>query len=1076
MDRRSATTLVAYALLTGCALPPDGLAHTEEGEGPEVVFDFDRRPLPELPFPNDIATRPDPSSPTGLRINASLVASTHLEGVARRKIDELSGWGIYQPISVRFDAPIDLDIIYARHRDHRNGNGVDYDFSNDAVFLIDVTPGSPTYLQPQALDFGEGNFPQLLRTPHQYWEHDPKTISKALALETHDEDYNGNGVMDPGEDLDLDGVLDRPNVYAAEDGDPDLDPHRDLVSFWEFETNTLVFKPILPLRERTTYAAVITKRLTDEDGNPIVSPFEYVNHTSQTDELRPAVEALAEYGLDADDVAFAWTFTTQDVTTDMVQLRNGLYGEGPLSWLATDNPPLLVRMFRMLDPKAPDGTPRENQYILPSEILRPVIAPLAEAAFGSFGIGGTEKLEVTHDFYAYHVSGIIKSPRLLDLQEGNLDERAWPELDDPTLRDRVVYDDLQFWCAIPKKEFKAHPNAPAPVVLYAHGYTSNKIEQLGLALHAKFGIAGCSIDAVGHGVDVGDNETLVNNLFALHGMSPAAEALLHGRGVDVDGDGLVDVGSEVFTGYMFRTRDNLRQTLLDWLTLVRFIRSFGSKKMIDVDGNGVPELLGDFDGDGFIDIGGKDAEFFASGTSLGGLVSSMLSAVEPGVVAAAPIAGGAGLIDLTMRSEQGGVVEAIGLRLLGPLVVGEPTADGTGTRIYQLYPNGNEVERRDLAVRSEIEPDDVVMVTNLRSGEARCARVMPEDPPPGYEGYQGWPDRSNCSDNDPGGLCRECPEGTGGTYACDLARTFRVGLPADRGDPILIEVFESDEGIRVEGDARNCTVDDDAELSTSVESFELPVAYRLEQFSPGDELVALEDGYGFQRATPMVRRFTTLAAMAVEKADPAAYAVHYSREPLSFVEEGESFQKPPTHVLNVSTVGDANVPVNTGIAIAKVAGFIELSKPDPRYGKTPNRVLIDEGVQQGIPWLESRSGWGPVLVDVDNLSASTNTTPMDPTGSTDGMIAPRLDPPLRLVRPTAGADEGVSGLILPLLDERNGAHGFLPPGITGPFDMGQYMEHVIGLYFLSRGREVRFDPCLAELDACPDIPSPPPDG
>jgi hypothetical protein len=52
-------------------------------------------------------------------------------------------------------------------------------------------------------------------------------------------------------------------------------------------------------------------------------------------------------------------------------------------------------------------------------------------------------------------------------------------------------------------------------------------------------------------------------------------------------------------------------------------------------------------------------------------------------------------------------------------------------------------------------------------------------------------------------------------------------------------------------------------------------------------------------------------------------------------------------------------------------------------------------------------------------------------------------------------------------------HGFPPPGLTAlPFDVGQYMEHFIGWYFKMRGREVRYDPCMAELDGCSWIPVP----
>jgi len=1077
------------ATLVGCAEPPEGLARTADGDGPQIVFDLQRRPLPELPFPNDIATRPDDSSPTGLRINASLVAATHLERVAREKLDTLTGFGVYQPISVRFDAPIDLDVIYERHRDFRNSSdGSDYDFSNDAVYLVDVTPNSPTYLQPVPLDFGEGNFPQLLRTPNQYWEHDPKTITTALALETYYEDWNENGILDPGEDLDLDGVLDRPNYDRREDNiTTTLDPATDLVTFWEFETNTLMFKPVVPLREGTTYAVVLTNRLTDEDGDPVRSPFPFVNHAAQTDDLRPVLDFLETQSLGTSDIAFSWSFTTQNTTVDMVSMRNGIYGEGPLAWIGADNPPALSSVMPMRDAATTD-----NPWILPSETIRPILPALASAAFGG-RIGDTDTLVRSHDYYGYHVSGTFKSPWLLGAaEEGkNLDEQSWPaDLTDPALREAVEYRDVQFWCVVPKKEFLADPNAPAPVVLYAHGYTSNKIEQLGLALHAKFGIAGCSIDAVGHGVDIGDQEDIARALFDAQGAAPALDALLTGRIEDVDGDGQGDVGGEFFTGYMFKTRDNLRQTLTDWLMLVRVLRSFGADGAMmdvdgdgtpdDLDGDGVPNVLGDFDGDGVVDFGGADAAFFASGTSLGGILSSMLAAVEPRVVAAAPISGGAGLIDLTLRSEQGGVVEAVGLRLFGPLLLGEPTDDGR-TRIYQLFPNGNQVERRDVAMRVDIEPGNVVRAVNMNTGEARCARVMPNEPPPGYEFYRGWPEASNCANDDADGArCRTCPEGTEGTYACDLAGTFRVGVPADAGDPIELEVFEGSYAVQVEGDARQCHVVGEPVVRTAVRSFEYRTQYRGQSYAVGDDLVALEDGYGFQRGTPLLRRFLGIAGIAVEGADPALYAPHYSADPFQFIEDGEMFVGRPTNVLDVVTVGDANVPVNTGVSIAKAAGFINLYDPDVRYRKPVNRVLIDEGVVAGIPWLYTRGEqWGPTLVDVDNLSSSFNG-PMSTQMSVDGLVAPRLDPALRVVVRTPGTDdteaEGFSALVLPLVDEFDGAHGFSPPGMTdSPFDVGQFMEHQIGLFFRSAGRDLRYDACLAEMATCPDIPEPPPE-
>ena len=53
----------------------------------------------------------DPTSPTGRRINASFIAPTALESSVRRDLGRLDGWGTYQPITVAFEEPLDLDAL-----------------------------------------------------------------------------------------------------------------------------------------------------------------------------------------------------------------------------------------------------------------------------------------------------------------------------------------------------------------------------------------------------------------------------------------------------------------------------------------------------------------------------------------------------------------------------------------------------------------------------------------------------------------------------------------------------------------------------------------------------------------------------------------------------------------------------------------------------------------------------------------------------------------------------------------------------------------------------------------------------
>ena len=83
-----ALTIAAAAFTLAClGQEPEGIAPATPADT-TVKMDFFHRPLPEIPLPNDLATRYDASSSTGRRINASLIAPTSFEAHTRQLIDE----------------------------------------------------------------------------------------------------------------------------------------------------------------------------------------------------------------------------------------------------------------------------------------------------------------------------------------------------------------------------------------------------------------------------------------------------------------------------------------------------------------------------------------------------------------------------------------------------------------------------------------------------------------------------------------------------------------------------------------------------------------------------------------------------------------------------------------------------------------------------------------------------------------------------------------------------------------------------------------------------------------------------
>ena len=169
---------------------------------------------------------------------------------------------------------------------------------------------------------------------------------------------------------------------------------------------------------------------------------------------------------------------------------------------------------------------------------------------------------------------------------------------------------VYFTLTVPRKEVSVlGEGKPAPVVIWGHGHTGNRFDAVNMGpFFARHGLATIAIDNPGHGlgISLAERETVVET-FKMFGVGAFAESAFKDRSRDLNFDGEPDTGADYWDFYMFHTRDNVRQTALDYMALIRLINSFDGErrwaKGFDLNGDGEVELAGDFNGDGQVDIG-----------------------------------------------------------------------------------------------------------------------------------------------------------------------------------------------------------------------------------------------------------------------------------------------------------------------------------------------------------------------------------------------------------------------------------------------------------------------------------------
>lgn len=1043
LNRSLLGALITASITQGCLSPEaNGIARALPAKT-TVKMDFNARPLPEIPLPNDIATRYDETSATGRRINASLIAPTEFEREVRENLDQIDGWGVFQTIAIPFTGPLDVGSVRDAHDEP------DYDFNNDAIFLVDVDTDSPELGKLHALDVGNGNYPVTLKGRTDFWKNDPRGDSLSLSFEEIDEDKNGDGLLDAAEDTDEDGVLDRPNYLPGKSpAADDLVGRADaLMYFYERESSTLLLRPLEPLRERTTYAVIVTRRILDEQGEPIGSPFVMVNHESQTEALR-GVEAYLPPSTGLSDVAFAFTFTTQSVQSHWVAVRDGLYGHGVQKHLA-DTPGAVLGLEPLRDVESPRFRHVKNPYILPSEDFTQAYRLVAQQFQG--GVAGTAEFDAlmhANEYIDYTIVGYYDSPQLYP--RGGDDPKVWVTLNNqawPPDLDRVaaeVRDErVWFYLTVPRKEVSVRKDGkPAPVVFVGHGYTGNRFSTVGISGYvAKHGLAALGIDCPSHGLAAApEEESLARTIIGGFGLKGYVDAVFKGRAHDQNGDGLLDSGADFWTAYLFHTRDVVRQCALDHMQLVRIFRGFDGTRRLDFDlnGDGVNELAGDFDADGVVDVGGA-GDFTMLGGSLGGMMAVVLGGLEPALRTIAPVAAGGGLGDIGLRSTQGGVRESILLRLMGPLLVGTLNAETGRTDIESIVPNLNDTATLALGDVEGLSPGDGVLVQNLDNGERGCGRISPEG-------------------------------------------TFRVAAPSDFGDQLILTFFEAGS---FDHKDEVCALAAGARPKRAFDTLEKDVTMGDQMWADGTPLLAFAQGRGLKRATPELRRFMSLGQLVLDTADPAVYAKSLWRDPIFYPGTGETTG---ASMVLLTSIGDNSVPTSGGAAIARAAGLLNAFDVDERWGKTENQVLIDTFAMEGNPILDRHRGTNGeiVLMDVDNLSEGD-----DLYQST----VPRLDPPIRA---GYGKEDprGRKSAAFFVYSEPQGDHGFMTPGAmidkskrrceeacaaamqercdcVAPWDVGHALFNLMGRYLVTGGAELELLRCQGE-DTCDDVPAAPP--
>ncbi|MDX8402611.1 MAG: hypothetical protein R8K47_08270, partial [Mariprofundaceae bacterium] len=398
--------------------------------------------------------------------------------------------------------------------------------------------------------------------------------------------------------------------------------------------NTLVIKPLKPLKSATHYMVVLTKGLKSASGiaaTPSLT-FTYLKQTTplvdanghslipasdasaqQLEGLRQLTQAMLGFagtqGVNAADVVLSWTFKTQTINKVLAKIRaNSLtdpYATNPASFITVPAAPsAATNNLGVLD----FYTFAQVQAAAGNTAL---IDGYAQGAFANVGsvVIGAVKLPYYLDEYS------AANPNPLAPLTGFFQTDAYGT---PALRSVQTVPFLL-----------TTPNAPAPaggwpVVIFQHGFTVDKSVIFGITETLnRGGYAVIAIDSVLHG-DRTFGLDLVTETY-----DPVANTMVVTANVP---DGQPDSSGTHYLnlGHLLTARDNIRQSVADLIHLTRLIENQAADVVNNTTGQPAPATVGNpTGGDGAQDLQNTVAGFV--GHSNGGILGTMLAAVEPNI-------------------------------------------------------------------------------------------------------------------------------------------------------------------------------------------------------------------------------------------------------------------------------------------------------------------------------------------------------------------------------------------------------------------------------------------------------------